>query len=85
MKILIIMLNVGFVKNAGEEGEMKVKSHNYITGKYRESAHQEYNLNLSLSENSYCCVSYFVNSVNRIFEEIGKFCFKMNVTLKRIE
>ena len=44
MKILIILLNVGFVKNAGEEGEMKVKSHNYITGKYRESAHQEYNI-----------------------------------------
>ena len=34
MKILIILLNVGFVKKAYEEREVKVKDHTLITGKY---------------------------------------------------
>ena len=37
-------------KKAFEEGEVKVKDHNHITGKYRGSTHQEGNLNLSLSK-----------------------------------
>ena len=48
MKILIILQNVGFVKN--EEGEMKIKNHDHVTGKYRQSENQERNLNLSLSK-----------------------------------
>ena len=48
MKILIILQNVGFVKN--EEGEMKIKNHDHVTGKYRQSEIQERNLNLSLSK-----------------------------------
>ena len=36
-------------RKAYEEGEVKVKDHNHITGKYWGSAHQECNLNLSLN------------------------------------
>ena len=37
-------------KKEYEEGEVKVKVHNYITGKYGGSAHQKRNLNLSLAK-----------------------------------
>ena len=50
MKILIILLNVGFVKKAYEEREVKVKDHTLITGKYWGSVDPECNLNLSLNK-----------------------------------
>ena len=37
-------------KKEYEEGEVKVKDHNYITGKNGGSAHQKRNLNLSLAK-----------------------------------
>ena len=50
MKVSIILLNTGFVKKPFEEGAVKVKDHDHVTGKYPGSAHQECNLNLSLSK-----------------------------------
>ena len=44
-------------KNAGEEGQVKIKYHNHIAGKYRGLAYQECSLDLSLSKNNSCCVS----------------------------
>ena len=46
-------------KNAFEEGGVKVKVHDHVTGKYRELAHQECNLNLSLCKVLVwsCCAS----------------------------
>ena len=32
MKILIILINVGYPKKAYEEGEVKVKDHDQVTG-----------------------------------------------------
>ena len=53
MKILTILLSIGFVKKCSfyvvEEAEIKVKDHDRIPGKYRETVHQEYHLNLCLS------------------------------------
>ena len=37
-------------KKAYKDSEVKVKDHDHIAGKYRGSAHQECNLNLSLSK-----------------------------------
>ena len=34
MKILKVLKHVGFVKKAYEEGEVKVKNQDHITGKY---------------------------------------------------
>ena len=50
MIILMITLNVGFLKKKYQEGEAKVKDHDYITGKYGGSAHQKRNLNLRLTK-----------------------------------
>ena len=51
MKILIIPLNVGFVrKHTYEKGEVKVNDQNHITGKSHGSAHQECKSNLSLTK-----------------------------------
>ena len=37
-------------KKKYQEGEVKVKDHDYITGKYGGSAHQKRNLNLRLTK-----------------------------------
>ena len=49
MKILMILVNAGFLKKSYEEGGVKVKGHSHLYGKYLGSAHLECNLNLSLS------------------------------------
>ena len=46
MKLLIILLNVWFVKKTYEEDEVKVKDHDHDTGRSRRSVHQECILNL---------------------------------------
>ena len=55
MKILIILLNAGFVKKHMKKVKLKVKDHNYSTRKYQGPAHQECNLNLSLTKKSLFC------------------------------
>ena len=54
-KILIILLNIGFVKKTHEKSVVKLKDHDHVAGKYQGSAHQERNLNLSLSKKSLLC------------------------------
>ena len=48
MIVLMITLNVGFLKKKYEEGEVKVKDHNYITGKYGGSVQRNRYINLRL-------------------------------------
>ena len=55
MKVLIILGNTGFVKRPYEKGEVKVKDQNQIT-RYRGSARQKCNLNLSLIKKNPCCI-----------------------------
>ena len=42
-------------KKEYEEGEVKVKDLDHITGRYRRSAHQDCKINLSLSKKSLLC------------------------------
>ena len=62
---------------------MKVKGHNHVTGKYRASAHQACNLNISLSKR-FPFVFYSLQSYDShpIFQEIGKYSFKINIMPK---
>ena len=78
MKILIILLNAGFVKKHMKKVKLKVKDHNHITRKYQGSAHQECNLNLSLTKKIpvvFCNLQNYDSLL--IFQEIRKYNFKM--------
>ena len=63
MMILMIILNVGFgFKKEYQEGWVKVKDHNYITGKYGGLSHQKRNLNLILTKKIlFCFIIYKAN------------------------
>ena len=71
---------------AYDEGEVKLKDHDHITGKYRGSAYQKCNLNLSLSKK---IADSFHNLQNYgshlIFREVGKYNLKVNIKLKTLE
>ena len=72
-------------KKEYEEGEVKVKVHNYITGKYGGSAHQKRNLNLSLAKK---IPAVFHNLQKPIFKSYlsryQKIHFKIDVLPKTI-
>ena len=57
---------------------MKVRDHSHMTEKYGGSAHRVCKLNLSLNKKNTCCDSHLV------FQEIGKYNFKINVISKTI-
>ena len=46
--MIILMIKCWIFKKEYEEGEVKVKDHNYITGKYGGSVQQNRNINLRL-------------------------------------
>ena len=78
MEILIILLNAGFVKKHMKKVKLKVKDHIHIIGKYQGSAHQECNLNLSLTKKIpvvFCNLGKYDSPL--IFQEIGKYNFNM--------
>lgn len=47
MKMLVILLNAGFVKN-GLINKIKVKGYCYFTREYRDFVRNEYNINLTI-------------------------------------
>ena len=61
MKILKILTSVGFVKKACEEGEVKVKDHGYVSGKFWRSIDREYFINFSLRKEIPFVVHNFKN------------------------
>ena len=80
MKILIILLNIGFVIKHMKKVKRK------IIINYRGSAHQKCNVNLSLSK---IIPFVFHNLQNHdshlISQEIGKYNFKINLIPKTID
>ena len=70
-------------KKAYEEDEMKVKDQDNVTRKYRGSGHHEFHLNLSLSKKNPAVFYKFQNyGSHLIFQEIGKYNFKINDNTK---
>ena len=69
-----------FCDNDYIDGNVKVKDHCHITGKYRGSAHRDYNINAKLNHK---IPVFFHNLKNYdshlIMQEIGKFNLKINV------
>ena len=77
MEILIILLNAGFVKKHMKKVKLKVKDHIHIIGKYQGSAHQECNLNLSLTKKIPVVFhNLWKYDSPLIFQEIGKYNLK---------
>ena len=73
-------------KKVYEEREVKVKDHDHVTRKYQGSAHQECNLNLILSKKIPVVFHNLQNyDSHLVFQEIGKYNFKINVTPKAKE
>ena len=69
-----------YCKRECEEGDEKVKEHDLITEKYRASAQQDCNLNLSLSKKIPVVFQNFENyDSHLILQEIEEYDLKINV------
>ena len=66
-------------------GDLKVRDHCYITGKYRGSAHRDCNINVKSNHK----IPVFHNlkdyDSHLIMQELGKFSLKINVILNGLE
>ena len=61
-------------------GDVKVRDHCHITGKYRNSMHRDYNIRFRLNQK----ISFILRNVenydlHHIMQERGKFDFKINI------
>ena len=80
MKILKTLINVGFVIMFYVEGDVKVKDHCHITGKYRGSAHRVCNINVELNHKISILFHNLKNyDSHLIMQELGKINFETNV------
>ena len=80
MKILKTLINVGFVIMFYVEGDVKVKDHCHITGKYRSSAHRVCNINVELNHKISILFHNLKNyDSHLIMQELGKINFETNV------
>ena len=62
--------------NAFVEGDVKVRDHCHITGKYRGSAHRDCNINVKLNQkNMYCIPQHNSYDSYLIMQELGKINF----------
>ena len=83
MKIFRILQNVD---NTFVEGDVKVRDHCHVTGKYRGAAHRNCSINISLN---YKIPIMFHNlkdyDTHLIMQELGKFDLKINVIPNGLE
>ena len=81
-----------FIESHLKKGNVKVKIFDCITGKYRGLAHQDCNLNLTITNN----ISLVFNNLQNfhswqiydshlLFQEVGKYHFKIKMIPKTIE
>ena len=71
-------------KKVYEEGEVKVKTHDNVSGKYWGLTHQECNLNLSLRKKIHVMFRNLIDcNSNLIFREVRKWNFKLIVIPKK--
>ena len=75
MKILRTLLNA---RNSYIDGDIKVRDHYHITGKYRSSAHRYCNIKLKFSHKILIVFQNLINcGAYLIMQELGKVNFKM--------
>ena len=68
------------IGNAYVDGDVKVRDHCHITGKYRGSAHRDCNINVKLNLKLPVVFHNLKNYDSLlIMQELGKFIFKTNV------
>ena len=80
MKILKTLINVGFVVMFYVEGDVKVKDHCHITGKYRGSPHRVCNINVELNHKISILFHNLKNYDSHLtMQELGKINFKIHV------
>ena len=66
-----------FCDNTYVDGDVKVKDHCHITGKYRDSVHRDCNINVKLNHNIAFMFQFLKNySFHLIMQELGKFNLK---------
>ena len=68
------------------EGDVKVRDHCYVTGKYKGAAHRDCNINVTLN----CKIPIVFHNLKKyyahhIMQELGKFDFKGNVIPNGLE
>ena len=67
-------------------GDVKVKDHCHVTGKYRRSAHRDCDINVKLNhKTSVVFRNLKINDSHLIIQEIGKFNLKTNVIPNGLE
>ena len=66
--------------NVQFEGDVKVEDHCHIAGKYRGSAHRDFNINVNLNHKIPMVFHNLKNYDSQlIMQKLGKFNFKINV------
>ena len=72
--------------NACVDCDVKVRDHCHVTGKYRDSAHRDYNINVKLNHKIPVVFHNLQNyNSHLIMQESGKFNFKINVIPNGLE
>ena len=68
------------------DGDVKVRDHCHITGKYRGSAHRDCNIDVKLNHKSSVVFHNLKNyDLHLIMQELGKFSLKINVIPNGLE
>ena len=72
--------------NSYVDGDVKGRDHCHITGKYRGSAHRDFNINVKLNYKISVVFRKLENyDLHLIMQEIGKLNLKVNVTANGLE
>ena len=68
------------------DNDVKVRDHFHITGKYRSSAHRDFNINLKLNQKIPIMFHNLKNyDSHLIMQKLGNFNLKINVVAKELE
>ena len=80
MKILRTLLNVGFVIIFNIDGDVKFRDYCHTAGKYRDYAHRDCNIKVTLNHKNSIVFHNLKNyDSQRIMQELDKSDFKINV------
>ena len=71
--------------NVDVQDDVNVRDHCYITGKYEDSAHRDFNIKTKLNQKILLAFSNLKNhDSHRIMQKLSKFDFKINMWIGKI-